>query len=221
MKKAAIFDLDGTLLYSLEDLGNSTNAALWEYGLPERSLEEIRRFVGNGVGMLIHRAVPQGTDAALESACLKYFQDFYRAHMQERTRPYDGVLDMLDGLHELGLQTGILSNKFHEAACALSRIFFAGRIDVTQGEQQEIPRKPDPAGLVRLMKKLGVSPEETVYLGDSPEDARTAQNAGVDFVAVTWGYRTLDQLREAGAREWINRPEQLVAELRRETRRKG
>ena len=92
---------------------------------------------------------------------------------------------------------------------------------MTQGEQQEIPRKPDPAGLIRLMKKLGVSPEETVYLGDSPEDARTAQNAGVDFVAVTWGYRTLDQLREAGAREWINRPEQLVAELRRETRRKG
>ena len=171
MKKAAIFDLDGTLLYSLEDLGNSTNAALREYGFPERSLEEVRRFVGNGVAMLIHRAVPLGTDASTEAACLKYFQEYYQKHMQDRTRPYDGILNMLDCLHGMGIQTGILSNKFHQAVCTLSRVYFGDRIDVAQGEQPGIPRKPDPAGLNQIMRRLGVLPEETLYLGDSPEDA--------------------------------------------------
>lgn len=218
VKKAAIFDLDGTLLYSLEDLGNSTNAALREFGFPERSLEEVRRFVGNGVAMLIHRAVPLGTDVSTEAACLKYFQEYYQKHMQDRTRPYDGILNMLDCLHEMGIQTGILSNKFHQAVCALSRIYFGDRIDMAQGEQPGIPRKPDPAGLNQLMRRLGVGPEETVYLGDSPEDALTAQNAGVDFIGVTWGYRTLGQLREAGTREWINRPDQLAVELRQKPR---
>ncbi len=221
MKKAAIFDLDGTLLYSLEDLGNSTNAALREYGFPERSLEEVRRFVGNGVAMLIHRAVPLGTDASTEAACLKYFQEYYQKHMQDRTRPYDGILNMLDCLHGMGIQTGILSNKFHQAVCTLSRVYFGDRIDVAQGEQPGIPRKPDPAGLNQIMRRLGVLPEETLYLGDSPEDALTAQNAGVEFMGVTWGYRTLGQLREAGTREWINRPEELAVELRQKTRGNG
>ncbi len=209
MKKAAVFDLDGTLLYSLEDLWRSTNQALAHSGYPSRTMEEVREFVGNGVGRLIHLAVPRGTGEQEEAQCLAFFREYYKTHMQEHTRPYDGVTEMLDNLRSMGIRTAILSNKFHAAVCELSQEYFDGKIDMAQGEQNGIPRKPDPTGLFRLMEKLSVTAQETVYLGDSPEDVFTAQRAGVDFVGVTWGYRSLTQLKEAGAVRWIQHPGEL------------
>lgn len=210
MKKAAVFDLDGTLLYSLEDLWRSTNQALAHSGYPPRTLDEVREFVGNGVGRLIHLAVPQGTKEKEEAQCLTFLREYYKEHMREHTRPYDGVPEMLANLQSMGIRTAILSNKFHTAVCELSQEYFDGKIDMAQGEQSGIPRKPDPAGLLRLMEKLSVTAQETVYLGDSPEDVFTAKRAGVDFIGVTWGYRSLAQLQEAGAVRWIRHPEELA-----------
>lgn len=214
MKKAVIFDLDGTLLYSLEDLGNSTNAALRRFHFPERSLEEVRGFVGNGVGRLIHRAVPEGTDPRIEEECLTYFRQYYKRHMREHTRPYDGIEHMLKELRRMGMRTGILSNKFHAAVCELRDEYFSDCIDEAQGEAPDVPRKPDPSGLIQLMKRMGAGPEETVYLGDSPEDVLTAYNAKVDFIGVTWGYRSLTQLQKAGMSSWIDHPEELADKIR-------
>jgi len=213
MIKAVIFDLDGTLLYTLEDLWNSTNAALRKFGMPERSLDEVRQFVGNGVGVLIHRAVTVGTTPEKEEACLAYFRSYYKEHMREHTRPYDDILLLLESLHQKGIRTGIVSNKFHGATCALSEEYFGTLIDAAQGEQADVPRKPDPAGLRQILARLGATAEEGLYLGDSPEDAMTAHNAGVEFIAVTWGYRSLEQLKQAGAKQWIDTPMQLLENL--------
>ena len=119
------------------------------------------------------------------------------------------TVSMLDELHQMVILTGILSNKFHGATCALSDEYFDELIDAAQGEQTDVPRKPDPTGLLQILARLGVAPNEGLYLGDSPEDAITAQNAGVDFVAVTWGYRSLEQLCAAGTKCWINHPSEI------------
>lgn len=215
MKKAVIFDLDGTLLNSLQDLGNSTNASLRAFGLPARSMEEVRQFVGNGVGELIRRSVPAGTSAEIQAKCLAYFCEHYQTYMYSHTRPYDGVELMLEQLQQAGIKTGILSNKFQNAAYELREKYFKDKIEDVQGEQDAVPRKPDPSGLYLLMKRMQVHPQETVYVGDSPEDAETAQNAGVDFIGVTWGYRSLAKLQEAGTKYWIDAPRQLIPFIRR------
>ena len=215
MKRAVIFDLDGTLLNSLQDLGNSTNASLRAFGLPARSMEEVRQFVGNGVGELIRRSVPAGTPAETQEKCLSYFREYYQKHMYSHTYPYNGVEPMLEQLQHSGIKTGILSNKFQSAAYELKEKYFKDKIENVQGEQDKIPRKPDPSGLYLLMKRMQVRPEETIYIGDSPEDAETAQNAGVDFIGVTWGYRSLAQLQEAGTKYWIDAPGQLIPFIRK------
>ena len=214
MIKAVIFDLDGTLLYSLEDLGNSTNAALQAFGFRGRSLEEVRQFVGNGVAQLIHRSLPARTSAETEDKCLAYFRQYYKEHMYDHTRPYEGVKEMLKELRQSGMKTGILSNKFQAAVSELQKRYFKEEIDDVQGEQAGIACKPDPAGMLLLLERMSVLPEETIYLGDSPEDAETADHAGVGFIGVTWGYRSLVQLQEAGMKYWIDTPGQLLSVIR-------
>lgn len=208
MYKAIIFDLDGTLLNTLEDLADATNAALSMGGYPLRSLEEVRCFVGNGIGKLICRAMPEGATAEETAATLERFRQYYAAHNRVKTCPYPGILPMLESLRQKGIPLCVLSNKNDPNVQALCRDFFPGLITLAAGEKPGIARKPDPAGVHWLCRELNISPSETVLVGDSEVDAETARNAGVDFLAVGWGFRREEQLLAAGAqRVWMDAAE--------------
>ena len=188
--KTILFDLDGTLLNTLGDLRNSVNFALQKRGYPARTLEEVRRFVGNGVGNLMARAVPAGTREEEVAACLAEFKAHYGANMTAETVPYPGMAELLSRLKEHGVQTAVLSNKFDAATKMLCRLYFDDRIDLALGEREGVPRKPDPSVVEEALRALGASREETVYIGDSETDVRTAKHAGVFCIAVTWGFRS-------------------------------
>lgn len=208
MYKAIIFDLDGTLLNTLEDLTDAANAALSMGGYPLRSLEEIRCFLGNGIGNLIRRAMPEGASAEETAATLEKFRQYYAAHNRVKTCPYPGILPMLESLARKGIPLCVLSNKNDPNVQALCRDFFPGLITLAAGEKPGIARKPDPAGVHWLCAQLNISPSETVLVGDSEVDAETARNAGVDFLAVGWGFRREEQLLAAGAeRVWMDAAE--------------
>ena len=211
--RAVIWDLDGTLLDTLGDLAASTNAALQKSGLPQRTVDEVRRFVGNGIGKLIHRAVPEGCPAETEKRVLDDFVAHYAQHSRDTTRPYDGVLPMLDALIARGVKLGIVSNKIDFAVRELSAAYFGERMQVAVGDDPSRRRKPAPDSVLEAMRQLGVTKEETVYVGDSDVDVLTAHNAGVTCCAVSWGFRSEDCLREAGAEHIAATPEALLATL--------
>lgn len=205
-----IFDLDGTLLDTLQDLADSTNYALTLHKLPARSLEEIRRFVGNGVGLLIHRAVPEGTPEELEAQCLADFRAHYLLNMEHRTAPYAGVLDLLDGLRLAGVKLAVVSNKFDGAVKGLCQTYFGDRVKVAIGESQGIARKPAPDTVFRALKELQSDVGEAVYVGDSEVDIQTAHNAGLPCLSVSWGFRDPAFLTEHGAQQIISAPADLL-----------
>ena len=211
--RAVIWDLDGTLLDTLGDLAASTNAALQKSGLPQRTVDEVRRFVGNGIGKLIHRAVPEGCPAETEKRVLDDFVAHYAQHSRDTTRPYDGVLPLLDALIARGVKLGIVSNKIDFAVRELSAAYFGERMQVAVGDDPSRRRKPAPDSVLEAMRQLGVTKEETVYVGDSDVDVLTAHNAGVTCCAVSWGFRSEDCLREAGAEHIAATPEELLATL--------
>ena len=189
-----IFDLDGTLLNTLDDLADATNAALAEYGFPPRTTEEIRAFIGNGVSRLIRRAVPEGTDEAVAAAVLARFKAVYTEHVNDKTVPYPGILFLLRELKDRGVRCAVNSNKVDNAVRLLCDAHFDGLLDAVLGERDGIPRKPAPDGARRIMERLNVRPENTLYVGDGDADIRTAQNAGIDCAWVSWGYRHVDEL---------------------------
>lgn len=189
-----IFDLDGTLLNTLDDLADATNAALAEYAFPPRTTEEIRAFIGNGVSRLIHRAVPEGTDEAVAAAVLARFKAVYTEHVNDKTVPYPGILSLLRELKDRGVRCAVNSNKVDNAVRLLCDAHFDGLLDAVLGERDGIPRKPAPDGARRIMERLNVRPENTLYVGDGDADIRTAQNAGIDCAWVSWGYRHVDEL---------------------------
>lgn len=197
--RAVIFDLDGTLIDSLYDLWASTNYALVQCALPTRTLDEVRRFVGNGVGELIRRAVPEGSDEVLTARCLDCFRQHYVDHCRDHTVPYEGVQDMLVALRCRGIRTAICSNKLQAGVDSLCRLYFDGVVDVAVGERPQVRRKPFPDMLVEAMRQLQVSPDETVYVGDSDVDILTARAAGVRCISVLWGFRSRDFLLASGA----------------------
>lgn len=194
--KAVIFDLDGTLLDTLDDLKNSTNYALREMGFAERTQEEIRRFVGNGVAKLIERAVPEGTDVSMVQKTLSVFKEHYALHCEDCTAPYEDVLPMLARLSERGIALAVVSNKIESAVISLCRQYFEG-IDIALGDREERRKKPYPDALFEALRRLGLAPEEAVYIGDSEVDVETAKNAGMDCISVTWGFRDTDALKRA------------------------
>lgn len=196
----AIFDLDGTLLDTLQDLADSTNYALSLHHLPPRTVEEVRQFVGNGVGLLIHRAVPEGTAEELEGQVLRDFRAHYLLNMENRTAPYPGVLDLLDALRAAGLRTAVVSNKFDGAVKGLCQNYFGQRVEAAIGESQGVARKPAPDTVFRALAELGQVPEGAVYVGDSDVDILTAKNAGLPCIAVSWGFRSRAFLEANGAR---------------------
>ncbi len=196
--KAVLFDLDGTLLDTLWDLADAVNWALGSLGVEGRSVDEVRGFVGNGVGLLVQRALPEGRGELYE-ACLARFKARYAAHMEDRTRVYPGVLSMLDELNERGIACAVISNKFDGVVGPLCRKYFGDRLQAALGEREDVPRKPAPVGCFLLMEQLGVRADEVVYVGDSETDVETARNAGVRCVGVTWGFRSRETLVAAGA----------------------
>lgn len=210
MKHAVIFDLDGTLLNTLGDLRAATNHALEVRGLPPHSMEEIRQFIGNGIRLLICRAMPEGTPEAEIDAALDDFKAYYAAHIHDRTVPYDGIPQLLTALRKRGIQVAVLSNKIDSASQQLIEYFFPGKTDVVFGEHVGVPRKPDPTSCRMVMQQLDVQPEQVLYVGDSGTDMQTAKNAGLYAVGVTWGFRSKEVLLEYGADVLVHRPEQIL-----------
>ena len=197
--EAVLFDLDGTLLNTLDDLAASTNAALAEHGMAQRTTQEVRMFVGNGVAKLIARAVPAGTDAETTKAVLASFVVHYQQHDRDTTRPYDGILTLLEALRARGVKCAVISNKIEPAVVALCEEYFGGLVQAAVGDAPQRPVKPAPDGVYEAMARMGVKAEGCVYVGDSDVDIYTGHNAGIRSIGVTWGFRSEALLHEAGA----------------------
>lgn len=189
-----IFDLDGTVLDTLGDLTAAVNEALSRHGYPPRSLEDVRRFIGNGVARLIRLSLPDDVGDATRAAVLADFRAYYSAHVNERTAPYPGIPELLAALRAAGIRTAVNSNKMDPATQALCAAHFPGLLDAVLGERPDIPKKPAPDGARLLMNELGVAPGRTLYVGDGDTDVETARNAGVDGAWVSWGYRRPEEL---------------------------
>lgn len=210
MKKAIIFDLDGTLLNTLGDLRNAANESLRLRGLPLRSLDEVQSFIGNGVRNLIRRCLPEGASELEIDDALADFKQYYGSHLCDSTVPYDGIPELLCALREHGLKIGVLSNKLDSATQKLIQYYFPNQVDAIFGEHDDIPRKPDPTSCRIMMKQLQVQPEDVLYVGDSGVDMQTANNAGLTAIGVTWGFRSRKELLENGAHMLADSPEQIL-----------
>lgn len=209
---AVVFDLDGTLLDTLDDLKNAVNYALGEMGFPQRSREEVKAFVGNGVAKLMERAVPAGTSPQDTAKALAVFKSYYGPHSKDNTAPYPGIPKTLKALREAGCKLAVVSNKFDAAVKDLARDYFPGLMDLAAGENEAngVPKKPDPTMVLQTLKALDVSPERAVYVGDSDVDLQTAKNAGLPCISVTWGFRDRDFLLTQGASVLIDHPRELL-----------
>lgn len=210
MINTVLFDLDGTLTDTLADLKNSVNFALAELGFPERSAEEIRSFVGNGVRMLVYRSVPENTDTETAERCLGIFKAHYKDNSRNETKPYDGIVELLGELKKRNIKTAVVTNKLHEAAAEIVEFFFDGLIDITIGQCDEIAPKPEPDSICLALKKLDALKEDAVYIGDSEVDCITARNAGIPCIGVTWGFRDRKVLEENGADFIANKAEEII-----------
>lgn len=209
MYQNIIFDLDGTLLNTLEDLKDSVNYVLELNGYPVRTLEEIRCFVGNGIGKLIQRALPEEVDSTVVEKVLSDFRKHYQTNCMNKTRPYDGVMELLEQLKEKGYGMAIVSNKNQKAVDELAKNVFKGYVEVAIGEREGVPRKPSPDSTWEAMKLLGATKENTIYVGDSDVDRNTAKNAGIDCVSVTWGFRKEEELCLLKPEYMIHKAEEL------------
>ena len=211
--KTYIFDLDGTLLDTLGDLAASVNYALRTHGLPEHSIDEVRRFVGNGVRKLMERAVPGGADNPLFEEAFATFRQYYMAHSLDTTRPYEGIPATLAALKARGCRLAVVSNKMMAATQALCSHFFPDTIEVAIGEHEAegIRKKPAPDTVIAALKTLGVGKEDAVYVGDSDVDIQTAHNSGLPCISVLWGFRDRDFLKQHGAEAFISTPSDLLS----------
>lgn len=211
MYNTFIFDLDGTLLNTLDDLAASVNYALRTHGMPERTLEEVRSFVGNGVRLLMERAIPEGSANPRFEETFATFRAYYMEHSLDTTRPYDGIPEMTHALKQRGCRLAVVSNKFYAATQELIRHFFP-EITVAIGEHEAegIRKKPAPDTVFEALRQLGVGKEKAVYVGDSDVDLQTAHNSGLPCISVLWGFRDHDFLLAHGATTFISHPEELL-----------
>lgn len=211
MKKydTIIFDLDGTLLNTLDDLKDGVNYILNYYHYPERTLEEVRCFVGNGLRRLLALALPDGEENPLFEEAFERFRAYYTEHCQIKTSAYDGLLPLLDFLKESGYALAIVSNKNHAAVNALSELYFASQISIAIGEQPTVNRKPAPDTVFAALDALHMKKDNTLYVGDSEVDKLTADNAGIDCALVSWGFRSREVLEALRPTVLIDRPEEL------------
>ena len=208
--KLAVFDMDGTILNTLEDLADSTTYALKANGLPERTIDEVRRFVGNGIRLLIERAVPTDTDKELTDKVFDTFKEYYKTHCAVKTRPYDGIKDVLLELRKAGCLTAVVSNKADFAVQDLCKDYFDNLFDFAIGEREGIKKKPAPDSVFEVLSKLNVEKDDAVYIGDSDVDFATSVNAGMDVIMVGWGFRDAEFLREKGVKRIIKQPSEIL-----------
>lgn len=210
MTDTVIFDLDGTLLDTLDDLSMSVNHALAEFGLPLRSKEEIRKALGNGVRRLVEESVPGGMEHPDFDKIFASFRAFYKEHSMDRTKPYEGIPELLKELKAQGYHCAIVSNKLDEAVQDLNRLFFAEYMEAAIGESATISRKPAPDSVFEALRRLGSNYKKAIYVGDSEVDFATAQNAGLPCISVAWGFRSEEFLRQIGATTIIHKPAELL-----------
>ncbi|MDO4542572.1 MAG: HAD-IA family hydrolase [Bacillota bacterium] len=208
--EAFVFDLDGTLLNTLEDLTDSANYALAYCGFPTHGPDEIRSYIGNGIVKLMERACPANTEPNDIEKALAAFRRHYRENCVSCTKAYPNVADTLAALGEMGFKIGVLSNKSHYETVRLVEHFFGSIVEYAQGSMEEFPKKPRPEGLFHVLSCLGVRRENAVYVGDSGVDVETAANAGISCIGVAWGFRGREALTAAGADTIINDPMELL-----------
>lgn len=205
-----VFDLDGTLLDTLRDLTASVNHALRWAEMPERTIEEVRWFVGNGVKILMERAVPEGSDNPKFAEVYQEFREYYLHHGQDTTEPYPGIMEMLRALKDEGKQIAVVSNKFYKATEELCSHFFGGLVDVAIGEREGIRKKPAPDTVEEALRRLNTDCSHAVYVGDSDVDIQTAMNSDLPCISVLWGFRDRDFLLANGATTFVATPLELL-----------
>ncbi len=207
-----IFDLDGTLLSTLNDLAASTNYALRWAGMPERSVEEIRMFVGNGVKLLMERAIPDGINNPKFEETYAKFREHYMEHNLDTTRPYDGIPELLRELKGRGKKLAIVSNKFYAATQELAKHFFPDTIEIAIGERDNIRKKPAPDTVLEALKQLDASKAGAVYIGDSDVDIMTAKNCELPCISVLWGFRDKEFLIKHGGKIFVDKPSEILSD---------
>lgn len=210
-----IFDLDGTLLFTLGDLAASTNYAMRAFNLPEHTIDEVRMMVGNGIKKLIERAIPGGTENGQYEEIYNTFIEHYLKHSEDTTKPYDGIMEMLATLKEHGKKLAVVSNKYCKATEELCHHFFSDYIDVAIGESDKIRKKPAPDTVNEALRQLEAERETAVYIGDSEVDIQTARNSGMPCISVLWGFRDKDFLIKNGAQIFVEKPEEIIAPYRK------
>ena len=211
--KAAVFDLDGTLLNTIVDLAWATNYALEQFDMPTYTVDEVRQMVGNGVAKLIRDAVPKGTDDETYQRVLACFKEHYADHSLDNTAPYPGILEAVDTLRAAGVKCAVVSNKPDFAIVNLMSNFFPGRFDFALGQRDDLKRKPDAEPVHYALAQIGVDPQDAVYIGDSEVDVATARNSGMPCISVTWGFRDKNTLLAAGATTLCNTADEMVQEI--------
>ena len=212
MYNTYIFDLDGTLLDTITDLAASCNYALRTHGMPEHSVDDVRRFVGNGVRKLMERAIPHGAENPDFEATFATFREHYMHHSLDTTQPYPGIPEVLADLKARGCRLAVVSNKMMAATVELCRHFFLDTIEVAIGEHEAegIRKKPAPDTVFAALRELGVEKDRAVYVGDSDVDVQTAANSGLPCISVLWGFRDRDFLIQHGAKTFISAPSELL-----------
>ena len=205
-----IFDMDGTIVNTLEDLKNSLNYVLQQAGYQTRTLEEVRTFVGNGIRKTIERALPSDIEEEKIDELFSLFMDYYAIHNTDNTKPYNGVIDLLKELKHLGYKTAVVSNKQDSAVKSLCKKFFTGLFDVEIGEKENIAKKPDPDEVNEVLKILNIDRTKSIYIGDSEVDIQTAQNSKMKSIIVDWGFRDRKFLYEHGAEVIVSNPSEIL-----------
>lgn len=210
MYKLAVFDMDGTILDTLEDLKDSVNYALAECGYPQRTYDEVRRFVGNGIRKLIERAVPDGVSVSDIDRVHEVFTGYYKVHCADKTKAYDGIKPLLEEFRANGIKTAVVSNKADYGVQELCKEYFDGLFDYAVGEREGIRRKPAPDSVNEALRVLETDKSEAVYIGDSDVDFETAVNAGLPCISVLWGFRDEEFLRSKGASLFVREPSEIL-----------
>lgn len=210
MIKNVVFDMDGTILNTIDDLYISVNYALSKCGHQTRSMSEVLSFVGNGVKVLIQKALPEGYCEQDFDKCFSVFMEHYNIHKNDNTAPYEGILDLMKVLKEKGVQMSVVSNKFDAGVKELANNLFEGYLPVAIGESEKVQPKPNPSGVWYALQLMGSTKEESVYIGDSEVDFQTAQNSGLTFIAVSWGFRPKKLHQDLGVKYIADKPMDIV-----------
>ena len=210
---AVVFDMDGTVLNTLDDLTDAVNYVFSKFDLPPRSRDEYRKFFGNGIGYAMKCAAPEGTADSLFNEMIPVFREYYDIHCLDKTRPYEGILELMKALKDKGYKMAIVSNKIDSAVKELNERFFSEYVSVAIGEKPGIKRKPAADTVLAALDELGALRDEAVYIGDSEVDLQTARNSGLPCIAVLWGFRDKDHLIENGATTFANTPKDVISIL--------